>query len=431
MHRRLVVLSFLCVTGLGCPSSISGTTKPPAPDVGDPDAAVASEDCFNGEDDDRDYAIDCEDSACWSLPSCDGGGAEACDNGIDDDGDGWVDCDDGACWYAVVCEPEPDVPMPVCGDGTLEGAEECDDGNVLPDDGCDGSCRIELLEDPWGPEDEPDDPELPDEPEEPSELPPIQDVTAGARVDGGIDPLGDQDWYRIWLDEGDRLIVETSDGEDGCVIDTVVELYGATLPDPLPTSTSCEDEGRDDLQCDDDGGAGTCSLLDHAATADGFVHVRVYAFGDGETGDYSVTFTVVGDGEGPGAQGELEPNDSPEEATPLATGDVVEGEIDPAEDEDYFTFEVRAFETVRLETSDGAGGCDFDTVLTLYDVLDEPAEGSTCLDDFDAFACDDDDGEASCSMLEHFFWLDETILARVISFGRGSTGAYSLSISIQ
>lgn len=34
-------------------------------------------------------------------------------------------------------------PLPVCGNGELEGVEECDDGNTAGGDGCSGSCRIE------------------------------------------------------------------------------------------------------------------------------------------------------------------------------------------------------------------------------------------------------------------------------------------------
>ena len=35
------------------------------------------------------------------------------------------------------------APEGFCGDGTLQASEECDDGNTLPADGCDASCRIE------------------------------------------------------------------------------------------------------------------------------------------------------------------------------------------------------------------------------------------------------------------------------------------------
>jgi cysteine-rich repeat protein len=38
-----------------------------------------------------------------------------------------------------------DVPMPGCGNGVIEGAEQCDDGNVHNLDGCDAMCRYEPI----------------------------------------------------------------------------------------------------------------------------------------------------------------------------------------------------------------------------------------------------------------------------------------------
>ena len=35
------------------------------------------------------------------------------------------------------------TPPPVCGDGIVEGTEECDDGNLIPYDGCSQTCTIE------------------------------------------------------------------------------------------------------------------------------------------------------------------------------------------------------------------------------------------------------------------------------------------------
>jgi fibro-slime domain-containing protein len=43
-------------------------------------------------------------------------------------------CASGAC---------ADAPTGFCGDGILEGNEQCDDGNTTPGDGCSGICRIE------------------------------------------------------------------------------------------------------------------------------------------------------------------------------------------------------------------------------------------------------------------------------------------------
>lgn len=35
------------------------------------------------------------------------------------------------------------IPSPLCGDTVIEGAEQCDDGNMKNGDGCDQFCRIE------------------------------------------------------------------------------------------------------------------------------------------------------------------------------------------------------------------------------------------------------------------------------------------------
>jgi cysteine-rich repeat protein len=52
-----------------------------------------------------------------------GGGGDTCDH--DDDGDGTCDT------------------APVCGNGILEDGEQCDDGNLLPGDGCSSACACE------------------------------------------------------------------------------------------------------------------------------------------------------------------------------------------------------------------------------------------------------------------------------------------------
>ncbi len=57
---------------------------------------------------------------------------EVCDAAkVDEDCDGKVNDEGANC---------------VCGDGFLSNAEECDDGNTLPNDGCDASCKIERVD---------------------------------------------------------------------------------------------------------------------------------------------------------------------------------------------------------------------------------------------------------------------------------------------
>lgn len=59
--------------------------------------------CSNGTDDDANGFIDCEDPACVGSPACPA--AELCSNGIDDDGDGFVDCEDPDCDAGPACAP--------------------------------------------------------------------------------------------------------------------------------------------------------------------------------------------------------------------------------------------------------------------------------------------------------------------------------------
>ncbi len=64
---------------------------------------------------------------------------EQCGDAVDNDGNGAVDCEDGGCAGTARCLG--------CGDGALDRYEECDDGNIAPDDGCNPSCILEMCGD--------------------------------------------------------------------------------------------------------------------------------------------------------------------------------------------------------------------------------------------------------------------------------------------
>jgi uncharacterized repeat protein (TIGR01451 family) len=68
---------------------------------------------------------------------------EECDDGNSSDGDG--------CSAACIIEEEP---QPVCGNGTLEDGEECDDSNTEDGDGCSALCVIEQEPESGGDNDE-------------------------------------------------------------------------------------------------------------------------------------------------------------------------------------------------------------------------------------------------------------------------------------
>jgi cysteine-rich repeat protein len=71
-------------------------------------------------------------------PDCTGPTIAVCDYVWCDDGTGPVSTDN------TTCEPM------TCGNGIIEGTEECDDGNEEIDDGCDDSCQLEPPVE-WGP----------------------------------------------------------------------------------------------------------------------------------------------------------------------------------------------------------------------------------------------------------------------------------------
>ena len=93
---------------------------------------------------------------CEPVDTCGNGqleDAEACDDGNDTSGDGCGHTcllEEGApCSSPQACASNECVdgactqPAAVCGNGALEESEACDDGNTTPGDGCDALCAIE------------------------------------------------------------------------------------------------------------------------------------------------------------------------------------------------------------------------------------------------------------------------------------------------
>jgi len=96
--------------------------------------------CDDGLDNDGDLAVDLLDPGC-SDPEDRSERAPAlpCDDGLDNDGDGLTDLADPAC-------DDPRDPAETrCGDGVVEGAETCDDGNLQDGDCCSASCTAEAF----------------------------------------------------------------------------------------------------------------------------------------------------------------------------------------------------------------------------------------------------------------------------------------------
>ncbi|MFC1827163.1 DUF4215 domain-containing protein, partial [Thermodesulfobacteriota bacterium] len=118
-----------------------------------------------GSDNDGDNVYDGNDPDCAQPPVCGNGTVESgeqCDDGntVNGDtcqadcqlpvcGDGIVDpdeqCDDGNIVDGDDCQA--DCQLPVCGDGILDAGENCDDSNTASNDGCSSTCQDEFCGD--------------------------------------------------------------------------------------------------------------------------------------------------------------------------------------------------------------------------------------------------------------------------------------------
>ena len=89
--------------------------------------------CDDGEDNDGDSYVDCDDWDCDDDPACGGSSEdEVCDDGEDNDGDSYVDCDDFDCADDTACAEDCDDGEDNDGDGYTD----CDDFYCDDDPAC-------------------------------------------------------------------------------------------------------------------------------------------------------------------------------------------------------------------------------------------------------------------------------------------------------
>jgi cysteine-rich repeat protein len=114
------------------------------------------EECNNGIDDDNDGLFDCADDECTGKPGCLECAFE-CNPDPNDCFGGACDRFSGRCFafpeFGTTCTltgGEPGLCFDglcqtnnaVCGNGLVEPGEQCDDGNPMPNDGCEPDCTI-------------------------------------------------------------------------------------------------------------------------------------------------------------------------------------------------------------------------------------------------------------------------------------------------
>jgi len=102
--------------------------------------------CDDGDNNRHDACPDgpggtCQPAACGDGSVYnEGAGTEECDDGNLLPNDGCNGCVVEPGWN---CVGQPSLCAPVCGDGLIRGGEVCDDGNNTDDDGCSAGCVVE------------------------------------------------------------------------------------------------------------------------------------------------------------------------------------------------------------------------------------------------------------------------------------------------
>ena len=173
-----------------------------------------------------------------------------------------------------------DISTSVCGNGTVELGEQCDDNNSVSGDGCTSLCKLE--------------PVLETEPNNtcgvgtsngPYALPP------NLLVAGAVNTAGESDYYAITVSNYADLRLETFDstGPGSCSsIDTKISFY----------NSSCTSLGTDD-----DGSLlpGNCSLLDPTVSTQSYMkhlspgtyYVQVFPYSSSATFSYTMLATLT------------------------------------------------------------------------------------------------------------------------------------------
>jgi len=277
-----------------------------------------------------------------------------CGNGVVE---GWEECDGSASCDADCSR------VPACSDGFVDSPETCDDGNLLAGDGCGATCQVETFS-----EAEPNDTTA----EADASL--VQ-LSGTATLSGAIGVVGDKDLVRMTLAQPGVARFEMFDATaSGCSIATTLRLL---------------DAGGVQLASDDNSGIASCSALVLPLAA-GTYHVEVSQRGDAATiPAYLLEVRVAAD-----AGTEVEPNETRFESTAVSGLDFsVRGGHQVGLDTDFFAVTVPPGKSIRAEIVEGSGAktcesLDMDSYLTLYDAVGL------------ALASDEDSGRGFCSRID-------------------------------
>ncbi len=282
----------------------------------------------------------------------------------------------------------------ICGDGTMGGSEQCDDGTTTAGDGCSSVCKVEGL----------------------TEIEPNEDgtpstggsgivgndfgvtapdangaYTAPVTILAALSPAGDEDVFKFTNSSATEVIARFDTWNlapgfgPGVPCGSSIDI-GVTLRDAAGVSLASND--------DRNGSTDRCAGLSYVIPAGGTVYAHIVESGDNAVvANYALVVrstpvvcgdgvvggseqcddgnTTGGDGCSATCQGivEIEPNDTTAQAmtsTLQVTGDVtIAGAIGAVADKDVFQVTVASQTVVRFETFTSARDCASGTTIDM------------------------------------------------------------------
>ncbi len=215
-------------------------------------------------------------------------------------------------------------------------------------------------------------------------------VAIGHPATGAIDYVGDRDWHRIRLAEGQTYRFSLTSSGDEPLSDPYLRLYN---------------QRGEELAVDDDGAGELNSLLEFTAPTSGVYFVEASGFADASTGGYTLT----------AREGDI-PGDVTTDMRLTTEGDYREGVLSPAGDRDWYRLDLTEGQAVRIALYSLTEGA-LDTMAVVYG-----PEGQE-------LARDDDGGDGLNSWLEFQAPASGAYYLEARGFSDDAQGGYAIMVS--